>query len=81
MGACRSKCQIAITTWRAIGNVIPALLNFDHIFISHLRSSIIIKARGFRKAEEAVELSTNVACLANRFRKWKDTLRKFLYYF
>jgi len=62
-------------------SVAPALLNINHIFIAHLRSSIIVQARGFRKAEQAIELSTNVACIANRFCIWKDTLRELLYYF
>lgn len=60
---------------------VPALLDIDHVFLAHLRSTIIVLVRSLRKTQETIKLRANITGLTYRLGKWKDLLRQFVYDF
>ena len=88
MGACickKPKKKKTIGDWAPIilrdhrECSVPALLDIDHIFLAHLRSSIIVLVRGVRKTKETIELRANITSFTYSIGKWKDFLRQFVY--
>ena len=60
---------------------VPSLLDIDHVFLAHSRSSIIVLVRSLRKTEETVKLRANITSFTNSPGKWKDLLCQFVYDF
>jgi hypothetical protein len=59
----------------------PALLDIDHIFLAHLRSSINVLVRSLRKTKETIKLRANITSFTYSLGKWNDLLRQFVYDF
>jgi hypothetical protein len=60
---------------------VPPLLDIDHIFLAHLRSSIIVLVRSLRKTKETIKLRANITSFTYSLGKWYDLLRQFVYDF
>jgi hypothetical protein len=83
VGACRktNRRPAPIVLWLHRECSVPALLNVGHIFLAHLRSSIVVLVRGLRKAKETVKLSANITSFTYSPGERKDALRQFMYDF
>ena len=60
---------------------VPSLLDIDHVFLAHLRSSIIVLVRGLRKAKETIKLRANITSFTYSLGKRYDPFRQFVYDF